>query len=83
MPTAIYVEGNNECTHVMEDSKDTSTQEICAKLVSKVVQALARARCTFQKHKVATQDDGVPKTKKITISSVSNVNEGELNPNLA
>jgi hypothetical protein len=40
----------------MEDSKDTSTQEICAKHVSKVVQALAHARYTFQKHKVATQD---------------------------
>jgi hypothetical protein len=82
MPMAVYVEGSNEHTHVMEDSKDTSTQEICAKLVSKVVQVLAHARYTFQKHKVATQDDGVPKTKKI-ISSVSNVNEGELNPNLA
>jgi hypothetical protein len=41
--------------------------------VSKVVQALAHAKYTFQKHKVATQDDGVPKTKKITISSVSNL----------
>ncbi len=81
MPLAIYAEGNNEPTHVMEDSKDTLTQEICVKLASEVVQALACARYTFQKCKATTQDDGVPKTKKSTISSVSYVNEGELNPN--
>jgi hypothetical protein len=78
---AIYAEGNNEPTHVMEDSKDTSTQEICVEPASKVVQALAHARYTFQKRKATTQDDGLPKTKKSTISSVSYVNEGELNPN--
>jgi hypothetical protein len=48
MPMAVYAKGSNEHTHVMEDSKDTSTQEICAKLVSKVVQVLACARYTFQ-----------------------------------
>jgi hypothetical protein len=51
---AIHAEGNNEPIHVMEDSKDTSTQEICAKLVSKVVQALSCVSYTFQKRKVAT-----------------------------
>jgi hypothetical protein len=79
----VYAKGNNEPTHVVEDSKYTSTQKNCAKPMLKVVQALARARYTFQKHKAATQDGSVPKTKKITISSVSNVNEGQLNPNLA
>ncbi len=80
---AIYAKGNNEPTHVMEDSKDTSTQEIYVEHVSKVVQTLTRAEYTFQNNKATTQDDGVPKTKKTTISSISNVNEGELNPNLA
>ncbi len=46
MPMAIYAKRNNEPTHVMEDSKDTSTQEICVKPVSEEVQALARVRYT-------------------------------------
>jgi hypothetical protein len=79
----VYAKGNNEPTHVMEDFKDTSTRKNCAKPMLKVVQALACARYTFQKHKATTQDGGVPKTKKIIVSSVSNVNEGKLNPNLA
>jgi hypothetical protein len=49
----------------MEDSKDISTQEICAKPMSKVVQVLARARYTFQKHKVATQDMVCQKLRKL------------------
>jgi hypothetical protein len=79
---AIYAKGNNEHTHVMEDSKDNSTQKICVEHVSEVVQALVCAY-TFQKRKATTQDDGVLETKKTTISSVSYVNEGELNPNPA
>lgn len=47
------------------------------------MQVLACVRYTFHKHKATTQDDGVPKTKKTIISSVSDVNEGELNPNPA
>jgi hypothetical protein len=77
----VYLKGNNEPTHVMEDPKDISTQEICAEPVLKVMQGLAHARYTFQKRKAATQDDGVPKTKKTTISSISYVNAGELNLN--
>jgi hypothetical protein len=54
----------------MEDSKDTSTQENWAKLVLEVVQTPPLARYFFQKHKVATQDDVEPKTKKTTTSSL-------------
>jgi hypothetical protein len=78
----VYIEVNNEPNDVMENSKDTSTQEICAKLVSEVVQIPPLARYSFQKHKVATQDDVEPETNKITTSSLSDVNASELNPNL-
>jgi hypothetical protein len=78
----VYVEVNNEPNDVMEDSKDTSTQEICAKLVSNVVQTPPLTRYSFQKHKTTTQDDVEPQTKITITSSLSNVNVSELNPNL-
>jgi hypothetical protein len=79
----VYAKVHSEPSDVMEDSKDTPTQEICAELVSKVMQAPPLTRYSFQKHKVTTQDGGELKTKKITTSSLLDVNASELNPNLA
>jgi hypothetical protein len=79
----VYVEVNSEPSDVMEDSKDTPTQEICAELVSKIMKVPPLARYSFQKHKATTQDGGEPKTKKTTTSSLSNVNASELSLNLA
>jgi hypothetical protein len=79
----VYAKVNNEPNDVMEDSRDTPTQEICAKFVSKVMQAPPLARYFFQKRKATTQDGGEPETKKTTTSSLSYVNASELNFNLA
>jgi len=79
----VYVEVNSEPSDVMEDSNDTPTQEICAKFVSKIMQAPPLVIYSFQKHKATTQDGGELETKKTTTSSLSNVNASEVNPNLA
>lgn len=79
----VYAEVNSEPNDVMEDSKDTPTQEICAELVSKVMQAPPLTRYYFQKRKATTQDGGELETKKIIASSLLDVNASELNPNLA
>jgi hypothetical protein len=78
----VYVKVNIELTQILEDSKDNPTQKKFVDHVSQVVEVPPLARYSFQKHKVSTQDENVPKNKKNVVSSLSNVNLSEITPNL-
>ncbi len=58
----VCVKVNIEPTQFLEDSKDNPAQEIFVDHVSEV-EVPPLVRYLFQKHKVSTQDEDVPKIK--------------------